>query len=128
VAQHFRLAGASPLRKQYEVTYTFAANGELFEALGNDPFVIAECLARPVLSERLVADLSAQDKTNDAQSAQTKGLRGMSITTALGNVEYTLPKIPEGTPPCVDDTWTASSTTDVATARIFHTAVWTGVR
>ncbi len=28
---------------------------ELFEALGNDPFVIAECLARPVLTERLVA-------------------------------------------------------------------------
>src|SRR5215469_7567305 len=27
---------------------------ELFEALDNDPFVIAECLARPVLSERLV--------------------------------------------------------------------------
>ena len=24
---------------------------ELFEALGNDPFVIAECLARPVLTE-----------------------------------------------------------------------------
>ena len=33
---------------------------ELFEALGNDPFVIAECLARPVLTERLIADLSAQ--------------------------------------------------------------------
>src|SRR6476620_5509915 len=32
---------------------------ELFEALGNDPFIIAECLARPVLTERLVADLSA---------------------------------------------------------------------
>ena len=29
---------------------------ELFEALGNDPFVIAECLARPVLSERLLAN------------------------------------------------------------------------
>ena len=26
---------------------------ELFEALGNDPFVIAECLARPLLAERL---------------------------------------------------------------------------
>ena len=25
---------------------------ELFEALGNDPFIIAECLARPTLSER----------------------------------------------------------------------------
>src|SRR5580765_7814389 len=29
---------------------------ELFEALGNDPFVIAECLARPVLSERLITN------------------------------------------------------------------------
>ena len=27
---------------------------ELFAALGNDPFVIAECLARPVLAERLL--------------------------------------------------------------------------
>ena len=27
---------------------------ELFEALGNDPFVIAECLARPVLADRLL--------------------------------------------------------------------------
>src|SRR6266436_1815257 len=26
---------------------------ELFEALGNDPFIIAECLARPILAERL---------------------------------------------------------------------------
>jgi hypothetical protein len=30
---------------------------ELFEALGNDPFVIAECLARPVLTERLTHSL-----------------------------------------------------------------------
>ena len=30
---------------------------ELFEALGNDPAVIAECLARPILAERLIADL-----------------------------------------------------------------------
>jgi len=35
---------------------------ELFEALGNDPFVIAECLARPVLSERMVAKFDAGDK------------------------------------------------------------------
>ena len=31
---------------------------ELFDALGNDPFVIAECLARQVLAERLIADLT----------------------------------------------------------------------
>ena len=31
---------------------------ELFDALGNDPFVIAECLARPVLSERLITSFA----------------------------------------------------------------------
>ena len=35
---------------------------ELFAALGNDPFVIAECLARPVLAERLITDLYAHDQ------------------------------------------------------------------
>src|SRR6476660_9161124 len=33
---------------------------ELFGAVGNDPFAAAECLARPVLAERLIADGSAQ--------------------------------------------------------------------
>src|SRR5436190_9704659 len=36
---------------------------ELFEALGNDPAVIAECLARPILAERLITALSPQDET-----------------------------------------------------------------
>src|SRR5947207_7100570 len=35
---------------------------ELFAALGNDPFVIAECLARPVLTERLLTELYAHDQ------------------------------------------------------------------
>jgi hypothetical protein len=35
---------------------------ELFDALGNDPFVIAECLARPALAERLVTNLYAHDQ------------------------------------------------------------------
>src|SRR5207244_8491793 len=30
---------------------------ELFEALSNDPFVITECLARPVLAERMTTGL-----------------------------------------------------------------------
>ena len=34
---------------------------ELFDALGNDPFVIAECLARPALAERLVTNFYAHD-------------------------------------------------------------------
>ena len=48
---------------------------ELFEALGNDPFVIAECLARPVLTERLIADLSAQHQTGRLESLRTAELR-----------------------------------------------------
>ena len=35
---------------------------EVFAALGNDPFVIAECLARPALAERLVRNLYAHDE------------------------------------------------------------------
>src|SRR5438132_4345493 len=35
---------------------------ELFEALGNDPFVIAECLARPALAERLLTSWYAYDQ------------------------------------------------------------------
>src|SRR6266516_3753259 len=35
---------------------------ELFAALDNDPFVIAECLARPVLAERLITELYAHDQ------------------------------------------------------------------
>jgi N-acetylneuraminic acid mutarotase len=35
---------------------------EIFDALGNDPALIAECLARPVLSARLVRELYADDE------------------------------------------------------------------
>jgi hypothetical protein len=35
---------------------------ELFEALGNNPFVIAECLARPALAERLLTNWYAYDQ------------------------------------------------------------------
>ena len=38
---------------------------ELFAALGKDPFVIAECLVRPILSERLIANLSLQGEALD---------------------------------------------------------------
>ncbi len=35
---------------------------ELFDAVGNDPFVIAECLARPALAERLLTRWYAYDQ------------------------------------------------------------------
>ena len=45
---------------------------ELFEALGNDPAVIAECLARPVLAERLLADLSGETKLSTLNPRRPK--------------------------------------------------------
>jgi hypothetical protein len=36
--------------------------GELWEELGNDPYLIAECLARPVLVERLIREWYAYDE------------------------------------------------------------------
>ena len=98
---------------------------ELFEALGNDPAVIAECLARPILAERLIADLS-QDQTRQVESQQTDALRTMSMATTLGQVVYTLPEIGHAGDPQCTDQWGATSTTNAPEARLFHTAVWTG--
>jgi len=47
---------------------------ELFDALGNDPFVIAECLARPALADRLITNRHAYDQRihrGSKQRAQT---------------------------------------------------------
>src|SRR5436190_13938825 len=87
---------------------------ELFEALGNDPVVIAECLARPILAARLVADLSAQDQTRHVESVQSNERLAMSAVTTLEQVVYTLPEIANA---CTDDTWTATTTANVPSAR-----------
>ena len=100
---------------------------ELFGALGNDPAVIAECLARPILAQRLIADLSTQDETRHVESPQTDALRAMSVATPLGQVVYTLPEIADaGNGPCIDQ-WGVTSTINTPSARgESHTAVWTG--
>ncbi len=88
---------------------------EVFAALGNDPFVIAECLARPVLAERFVRNFDA----NHQEPLEFR--RGGERSN-----KYALPAISTGPNGCVDDTWTATSTTNAPTARVGHTAVWTG--
>jgi N-acetylneuraminic acid mutarotase len=90
---------------------------ELFAALGNDPLVIAECLARPVLSERMISSSHVtQIKTNVS--------RPKVIAAATAN--YTLPKISDAGNGCTDDTWTPTSTTNAPDARAAHRAIWTG--
>src|SRR5437773_6947518 len=42
---------------------------ELFAALGDDSFVVAECLARPVLAQRLVTELNNEHRVKLATNA-----------------------------------------------------------
>jgi len=99
---------------------------ELFEALGNDPFIVAECLARPVLVERLSCDFSRQDKPGYSRSASLSGVRGMPIAATAANWAYNLPTVSEGDTPCVDNTWTATTITNVPFRRNSPSAIWTG--
>jgi hypothetical protein len=98
---------------------------ELFEALGNDPFVIAECLARPVLSERMVANFYA-DAKEPSDSSRARADNQTPKLMAAASANYTLPTISDAPNGCIDDTWTATSTINAPSARGGHTAVWTG--
>src|SRR6266513_2604380 len=75
---------------------------ETFEALGNDPLVVAECLARPILAERLVTDFHVHDQRSHGElkwqagswraSAEYQTLNGVAAVGA----SYTLPLISDG--------------------------------
>src|SRR5437879_3673214 len=104
---------------------------ELFEALGNDPFIIAECLARPILSERLkLAKVEWRKGPLDSWRAGAENQ--MQKLTAAARTSYTLPQVsglPYNLSPsdaCTDNTWTPTSLTNAPDARYLHTAVWTG--
>src|SRR5207244_12201496 len=98
---------------------------ELFEALGNDPSVIAECLAKPVLAERLLTELYAHDHLKEPlQSWLAKAEAQVPLTKAAVNANYELPAIGSPSGGCTDDTWTPTSLTSAPTGRRSHTAVW----
>jgi N-acetylneuraminic acid mutarotase len=94
---------------------------ELFEALGSDPFVIAECLARPVLAERTLATVASVK-----QSRVAKPKPQVPLTMAATRANYALPVIASPSDGCTEDTWTPTSLSNVPTGRTYHTAVWTG--
>jgi len=95
---------------------------ELFEALGNDPFVIAECLARPLLADHLFRSVY---KPQDASKPVAQAIKFVTTNRAAFR-GYTLPAIASPTVGCTDDTWTPTSLSNSPAAREYHTAVWTG--
>jgi hypothetical protein len=97
---------------------------ELFKALGNDPFAIAECLARPALAERNLAVVAARTQPMEVSRARVEAPIHKAAYAA--SASYTLPSISNKPNGCTDDTWTATSTTNAPSPRDGHTAVWTG--
>jgi len=99
---------------------------ELFVALGNDPFVIAECLARPVLVGRTLATVESLKQPLESRRARAE--RQVPVTMAAVSANYTLPVIASPSGGCTDDTWTrgGTSVTNAPDARELHAAVWTG--
>src|SRR5215467_5640791 len=93
---------------------------ELFEALGNDPFVIAECLAKPTLVERDFAIAGSH-----TPSLQNSPARVLTETRYVPNAKYSLATISYAEIACTPDTWTSTSTVNAPDAREQHTAVWT---
>ena len=98
---------------------------ELFEALGNDLFIVAECLARPILSERS-KPATVEHPKEPLNSWRPDAENQLLKLTATANARYTLPAISNGPNGCADNTWTATSTTNAPSARAGHAAVWTG--
>src|SRR2546430_374981 len=113
---------------------------ELFAALSNDPFVIAECLARPVLAERIANGdpVAAGVRRRDGPEA---GVPTPTPNPHPGRADYTA--VWTGSEMIIwggrdenfvysntggrynpsTNSWTATTTTNAPTARGFHTAV-----
>jgi hypothetical protein len=89
---------------------------ELFAALGNNPFVIAECLARQVLMERSLVYSGTE---------HVKQTRVTYHEVVADTGKYSVPAISDWAG-CTDDSWEATSTSNAPDGREFHTAVWTG--
>ena len=98
---------------------------EIFAALGNDPVIIAECLARPILSARL-KPATAERRKGTLASLEARAPVQVTIPVAAVSANYSLPIIASPSGGCTDDTWTPTSITNAPSARGIHTAVWTG--
>jgi hypothetical protein len=105
---------------------------ELFAALNDDPYLIAECLARPILADRLIRNWYASDERfhGEMEYSIDELLKDQDISTEFPRSEASsetiyLPPIPESA--CTEE-WLSSSLTwpGVPDPRYSHFAVWTG--
>jgi N-acetylneuraminic acid mutarotase len=106
---------------------------EVGAALGDDPHIIAECLARATLAEGMQAIAVVHDGKSSTAQGTVPDRRYLHTAVWTGSEMLVWGGVGEGgylntgwryDP--TTDTWSAISTTDAPAARDNHTAVWTG--
>ena len=98
--------------------------GVFYLALGNDPLVAAECLARPILAEGLFKSAIGNQDASQAVAQPIKFVKRNNEAFR----GYTLPSIstaPKGESTCLD-LWEPTTVVNAPAARTLNTAVWTG--
>ena len=105
---------------------------ELFAALGHDPELIGECLAKPLLVDRLIRTWYAGDRAlHDSRGLLASNFAawwkrtGPDLLPSTASSEGTYGSLPLPAGGCVDDTWTPMPY-GVPDGRELATAVWTG--
>jgi N-acetylneuraminic acid mutarotase len=98
---------------------------ELFAALDNDPYLVAECLARPVLADRLIHNWYASDPRSDQDFDQWWQDERGRLSTQISMPDYVYHLSDPTQKETQDDTWTP--TPALPEGVYGSTAVWTGI-
>ncbi len=106
---------------------------ELYAALGDDSFLVAECLARPLLVDRLTRSFFASDERFrgtpwDAwRSSLPSRFDPERVSAVAKDVELPVPDGSRASEACPSaDTWDNASLDDLPAPRNHQNAVWTG--
>lgn len=96
---------------------------EIFTALGHDPFLVAECLVRPILADQRLSALAESDR---AVSDWWKE-EGPAMPAEIAPASDTFTLVPlQTTVACLNDTWAPTTLTGAPFARSGHATLWTG--
>ena len=98
---------------------------EIFAALDNDPYLVAECLARPALADRLIRSFYSADQRFEQGFDHWWQDESVRLSTQISSPEYAYQLSAPGQSEAQDDTW--SPTPALPEGVSGSTAVWTGI-
>jgi len=97
---------------------------EIFAALDNDPYLVAECLARPVLANRLIHNWYVSDPRSDQDFDSWWQDESGRLSAQISMPDYAYHLTTPAQTEAQDDTWTP--TPALPEGVYGSTAVWTG--